>query len=388
MQLMRVLPLILAFLPATSLNATTPSPSETTRNDYNQETPIIWLDKSELPVSVECLIAFAWICMVASMPLVVIYMDGKNITRSQIINFAVMWVILGIGVYLFNQILLFNSVHFQTERSLTLVECVYLMSQIITTVGYGDITPAHAAGQIFVAIYVIFALLIIANVVSEVVDQVSGHAAEYAKDLDKVTTIKSFTPRPEEPPPEQKQETAKKWISKDPPPLPWNSFLSSLAVYGFFCVIGTLFFVNYPGENKTVLQGLYMSVITLSTVGFGAVTPVTEGGKVFGAFWMLFGSAALVGVVGSFSSLCVMSKQREEWDPVAKAEEHREALMRFPEELDGYNFMKFGLSVQHKVLSNTEFRTLEKAFRHLGPAADGTISKEDARRFLDLAEGD
>jgi len=376
--------LLLAVLPATSGLTTTESAAapETTRNDYNEETPIIWLDKSELPVSVECAIAFAWICMVASMPLVVIYMDGKNITQSQIISFAIMWVILGIGVYLFNQILVFQSVHFQTQRSLTIVECVYLMSQIITTVGYGDITPANSTGQIFVAVYVIFALLIIANVVSEVVDQISGHAAEYAKDLEQVTAKLVSTPR------EQQQESAKTWISKDPPPLPWNSFLSSLGVYGFFCVIGTLFFVNYPGENKTVLQGVYMSVITLSTVGFGAVTPVTEGGKVFGAFWMLFGSAALVGVVGSFSSLCIMAKQREEWDPAAEAQEKRDAFMRFPEELDGYSFMKFGLSVQHKMLSSTEFATLEKAFRHLGPAVDGTIGKEDARRFLDLAEGD
>merc|ERR1719433_2209514 len=116
-----------------------------------------------------------------------------------------MWVILGAGVYLFNQILKFNSVHFQTQRSLTIVECVYLMSQIITTVGYGDITPANATGQIFVAIYVIFALLIIANVVSEVVDQVSGHAAEYAKDLEQVTAKLVSTPREQQ----QQQETAK-----------------------------------------------------------------------------------------------------------------------------------------------------------------------------------
>merc|ERR1719433_1623282 len=232
-----------------------------------------------------------------------------------------MWVILGAGVYLFNQILKFNSVHFQTQRSLTIVECVYLMSQIITTVGYGDITPANSTGQIFVAIYVIFALLIIANVVSEDVDKV---AAKFVN-----------TPRggQEGAGGEAEQAvmrtTSGKWVNQEPPPLPWNNFLTSLGVYGFFCVIGTLFFVNYPGENKTVLQGLYMSVIPLSTVGFGAVTPVTEGGKVFGAFWMLFGSAAVVGVVGSFSSLCVMAKQREEWDPVAEAQEKRDALMCF-----------------------------------------------------------
>merc|ERR1719433_427226 len=288
-----------------------------------------------------------------------------------------MWVILGAGVYLFNQILKFNSVHFQTQRSLTIVECVYLMSQIITTVGYGDITPANSTGQIFVAIYVIFALLIIANVVSEDVDKV---AAKFVN-----------TPRggQEGAGGEAEQAvmrtTSGKWVNREPPPLPWNNFLTSLGVYGFFCVIGTLFFVNYPGENKTVLQGLYMSVITLSTVGFGAVTPVTEGGKVFGAFWMLFGSAALVGVVGNFSALCTMLRQKDEWDPEENIREQREAVEQLPEEIHKYDFLMFAL-VQRKLLSQENVVVLEDAFKNLLPGKDGTISKEKARDFLNSVD--
>ena len=67
---------------------------------------------------------------------------------------------LGSGIYLFTQMLLFNSVHFDVEeRTLTLVETIYLLSQIITTVGYGDITPSRMRGQIFVALYVFFAII-------------------------------------------------------------------------------------------------------------------------------------------------------------------------------------------------------------------------------------
>jgi len=373
--------------------------------DYNKETKIIWMEKSGLPLTVECLIAGSWLTMVCSMPLIVMLMEGKNITKSQIINFLIMWVVLLAGVWLFNKKLTFNSVHFETQRSLTLTECVYLMSQIITTVGYGDITPATSEGQIFVAIYVIIALLIIANVVTEVVEQVSGAAADYAKELEKVAdTIIARTPRssrdatPREPSEiariqeetaakaSSARDTMRSWVTQEPPPISTKPFIASLGVYGFFCLVGTLFFVNYPGENKTILQGLYMSVITLSTVGFGAVTPVTEGGKVFGAFWMLFGSAALVGVVGNFSALCAMLRQKDEWDPQEAAAEQREAVSKLPEEINKYEFLMFAL-VQRKLMSQENIEVLESAFHNLMPAEDGTISKDSARDFISNAEG-
>merc|ERR1719171_2788526 len=75
--------------------------------------------------------------------------------------------------------------------------------------------------------------------------------------------------------------------------------ISSAIVFCGFVLLGTSFFTLYPGENKTAGQGIYMSLITLSTVGFGAFTPTTHGGMVFGAFWMLFGVASLASLVSS-----------------------------------------------------------------------------------------
>merc|ERR1719272_771964 len=98
--------------------------------------------------------------------------------------------------------------------------------------------------------------------------------------------------------------------------------LGALATFFFFVMVGTIFFVFFPGENKTFGQGVYMSMITLSTVGFGAFTPVTEGGMVFGAFWMIFGVAALGSAVGAFSAWTVALKKeagREEEEKAAEA---------------------------------------------------------------------
>merc|ERR1719359_1645872 len=79
--------------------------------------------------------------------------------------------------------------------------------------------------------------------------------------------------------------------------------------------MGILFFHYYPGEGKTWLQAVYMSIITLSTVGFGAFMATTEVGKVFGAFWMLFGVAALVSFVSAFTEMTLKAKEVERFDP-------------------------------------------------------------------------
>jgi len=350
-------------------------------NDYNPETTM-----GGLPFSVECLIAFVWITMVASLPLIVVKLEGGKITNTQIMVFCVMWVVFFAGIFLFTQVLLFQSSHWTGFRPLTMVECVYLMSQILTTVGYGDITPARQRAQVFVALYVIFSLVIIANVLAEVMTLVSAHTEDFS---DKLENLKAQWQQAAQPStaqglPEAKGEkpTAKQWIKTGVAPLPWKGFLNSCAVYAVFCVIGCTFFVNYPGEGRTVWQGIYMSIITLSTVGFGAFTPLTEGGKVFGAFWMLFGSAALVAVVGTFTELICALKLREQFDPVKAYEDDAELAKQLPERTSACGFLKFGL--QHAKLAKVEdLELLERAFHELCPDADGTVSKDAVKSFLE-----
>merc|ERR1719221_1792560 len=77
------------------------------------------------------------------------------------------------------------------------------------------------------------------------------------------------------------------FFSMKPPELEAMRVVVSTFNFLVLVALGVLFYHLYPGEEKTVFNAVYMSVITLSTVGFGVVTPQTEAGKVFGAFWML-----------------------------------------------------------------------------------------------------
>merc|ERR1719276_29527 len=103
------------------------------------------------------------------MPLLARYLSGMPFTKTQAILATTMWVAIFGGLYLFTNVILFQSAHFTEARSLSIIECIYLMAQIITTVGYGDITPAKPRGQVFVGLYVLMSLFVIAMLVSDLV---------------------------------------------------------------------------------------------------------------------------------------------------------------------------------------------------------------------------
>ena len=62
---------------------------------------------------------------------------------------------------------------------------------------------------------------------------------------------------------------------------------------------GTVFY-HYV-ESLTWLDALYFSTITLTTIGYGDITPKTEIGKLFTIFYVLFG----VGIIAAILNIMV-----------------------------------------------------------------------------------
>jgi len=265
--------------------------------DYNEETPLhkmapaIWPKRSSIPVTVEIIIAFFWIGLVSCVPMFLRIFTGHKSTRTDTTLCICLWICLYGGLYLFTNIILFQSYHFDSVRTLTVVECVYLMSQIVTTVGYGDITPAKPRGQVFVGLYVIGSFLVIAVLVSDL----CGRIIEVAQGTIRKRRGHGATSKEA-----KDDEAARNWQRQRPQPNAMR-LTEAFIVYGSLCATWVIFFYSYPGENKTLMECIYMSIITLSTVGFGAFTPQTEAGKVFAAFWMVFGSVAMVAVISEFT---------------------------------------------------------------------------------------
>lgn len=314
--------------------------------DYNKETHV-----EHLPVSVETFFATIYCILIASAPLLLATLAEEQLTRTHMCESVALIVWLGGALFFFTNVLKFQSLHWEGTRPLTIVEAVYLLSQILTTVGYGDITPAFPRGQVLVGINVIIALCLYGSLITEVMGIVNNRvkkaiARSKAVDPDHATPLKKWT---------RGREVDKSGI------------IRSAIFFGSTATIGVLFWHFYPGEGKTWLQAVYMSVITLSTVGFGAFNATTEGGKVFGAFWMLVGVASLGALVGSFIEFMLQQKQsemRSVEDDMVEFKRILDACVDKTGKLDKIRFLKYGLMLTKDVKQN-QFDKIEARFQKL-----------------------
>lgn len=310
------------------------------------------------------LFAALFVIMIALVPCVLhVSAEGWGWPGYTVITEGICLVIwLVTGLVMFTQVFYFSSPHFgDAVRTLTLVEAVYLFAQIITTVGYGDIIPAFLGGQIFVGCFVFCAIMLIATMVSEVsamivtrteerLAKAVEEASKHVRDHDGVAAIGQ---------------------TKGPSLKP---VVVSLLLFILLVLAGMAFYWLYPGEGKTPGQGLYMSIITLTTVGFGAFTAETEAGKVFGAFWMIIGVASLGGFVASFTEFMVSMKDRERDKKEHDAEDVlNEELKDHNGRIDKMRYLQYAL-LKYNIASKQQVAAILKQYDALDEDNEGSIS--------------
>ena len=77
-------------------------------------------------------------------------------------------------------------------------------------------------------------------------------------------------------------------------------------VAGALVVSGTIFY--WRVEDWTVVESLYFSVVTLTTVGFGDFAPTTAGAQIFTIFYILTGIGVFVALLASVAQQYVAQK--------------------------------------------------------------------------------
>jgi len=74
-------------------------------------------------------------------------------------------------------------------------------------------------------------------------------------------------------------------------------FKALLFLTAFILISGMLFY--HEVEHWSMLDGLYFSVTTLTTVGFGDLTPHTAGGKIFTIIYIFIGIGVILGFINA-----------------------------------------------------------------------------------------
>ena len=75
-----------------------------------------------------------------------------------------------------------------------------------------------------------------------------------------------------------------------------NRGLQYILYFTALVVIGSTGFYIIEGENWSIIDSIYMTIITISTVGFGEVHVLSQYGKIWAIIVIIFG-------VGGFASI-------------------------------------------------------------------------------------
>lgn len=211
----------------------------------------------------------------------------------------------------------------------------YVCMQIITTIGYGDITVNNPWSMVFMTFLVLLIVFFVASLVNDLGNYVSDKEASVVR--------AGLTDLISKEDGGNSQGACKKY------------HLTGLAVAFFlfiaFAAFGTIFYATYEdcscsfgitqeddyptcvdkangtdwngkvhgnncasaGQSKSFLKAFYMSIITMTTVGYGDYFPVTRLGRGLAIAWMFLGVLAtgnLVTAVATTQNAYIKSVQR------------------------------------------------------------------------------
>jgi len=77
------------------------------------------------------------------------------------------------------------------------------------------------------------------------------------------------------------------------------------------CILVGSIMIKFDDEELTAAQCFYFAVITVTTIGYGDISPVSTGGQVFGIFYCLFACATVAQVLGAIAGSYIEAKQEE-----------------------------------------------------------------------------
>ncbi|ETO24181.1 VIC family transporter: calcium-activated outward-rectifying potassium ion channel [Reticulomyxa filosa] len=164
--------------------------------------------------------------------------------------------------------------------------------------------------------------------------------------------------------------------------------LSGMLFYGYLCT----YEIHAQRHNPAIFGGFSLtdafrwSIVTLSTIGYGDMAPVTTGGRVFAGFYMLFGISLLTRFVG-------MGFDRAQSDYEAKMRAIKlerklasvDEITEFDEDgsgdIDKYEFLKTMLINLGDVEKSTIDRIM-KRFDEIDKDGSGLIDTNDFREYV------
>lgn len=276
-----------------------------------------------------------------------------------------------------------------TVEKFGFITSFYVITQIVTTIGYGDVTVTTAASEWFMIFYVFVGLCIIANLMTDFLNQgieLVGSAwrskiRDFEASLDDEVS--------------DADQAKRKYGER-------NNLIVSIGLYVFFIVIGVVFYSKFEacscsygeshkegcvadtketciatgGYTKNFRQSLYMAVITMSTTGFGDYAPKSRWGRIFGIPWMCLGVVAAVNMISQLS-LFWLRETKGQQQRIQLAEQDFDVI---DADKNGHltlaEFRTF-LLLREGIITEADIAGMDKLFARLDRKGDGVVTRDE-----------
>mmetsp|Transcript_117292 Transcript_117292/g.230076 ORF Transcript_117292/g.230076 Transcript_117292/m.230076 type:complete len:387 (-) Transcript_117292:121-1281(-) len=279
---------------------------------------------------------------------------------------------------------------------------MYFLTQIVTTVGYGDIGIRSQQARLVMSAYILWLLVLVAYVLNAVMERLMSRQSERLKR--KLRNAEEFLMRYE------RLGFLRRFAAMSSPrhaiqverKFAWlNDVLWASMCFGCHILFGTVFCSWYErcscSYGKTIIEGcddehpcstggatkdwikaFYMSVVTLTTVGFGDVTPLSWLGRLIGIPWMISGILSAARFVEAIQQAFFIMEDRRTLNSGALAE-HLDAQGR--DVINKVEFLSFVL-VHNNLVDQETIDRIIGIYDKFDTDKDDVVTKQEIKAFL------
>merc|ERR1712032_709383 len=133
------------------------------------------------------------------------------------------------------------------------------------------------------------------------------------------------------------------------------------------------------GVTKSYVDAFYMSVVTITTIGYGDIVPLTTHGRLFGILWMLLGVGSTLNLVGSVTDLL-----QETFESSVRIENCKEVFAKMDLNRDGnldrHEFLRLQL-IMLGLAQEEELDAIDTQFDLIDTSGNGYIDKDEFNSY-------
>lgn len=256
----------------------------------------------------------------------------------------------------------FGIIAFTQFEDWSFVDALYFCIVTLTTVGYGDLLPTSDGAKVFTMFFVLFGIGLIGSALGIVSGYLMDKQEELAEDMAEDLGLDDN---------DDSNDCIKSPALKE--------LLKSSCITFFFIMIGVIFYALE--EDLRFVDAMYMSVITMTTVGYGDFSPQSQGGRVFAIFWILFGVLAVTRAISDVINIFMERRQKRKEEALLKKKITMQELLANAgddAQLDMSEFCILKLQSMGKITVE-EIDHIKGTFKEMDKDGSGLITAKDLK---------